>query len=975
MILKHSRTPALRAVFGTTTASLAVLMMASTGAFAQDQMETVTVTGFRASLENTIALKKESTQIVEAVSAEDIGKLPDTSIGEAISRLPGLATQRVNGRASDISIRGTSPDFSTTLLNGREQVSTNDNRSVQFDQYPAELMSGVVIYKTPSADLVGAGLSGTIDMRTIRPLDYDHMVISANVRGQTNSLGELNPKEGKYGWRLGGTYIDQYAGGKLGLVVGISLMDDLNPYQEYASWGFNSGGCSYGGADPGPYTLNGCQALAYNNQAGQHPTYPATVTSKNESYLGVATGGAKFNSVVDDLKRNAAIATLQYRPTENFESTLDLFASTFRDDWQMTRVEAPMYNWGGQDLAPGYTLTDGYVTKGVNTPGVHQIGREESDRKNNDLWAIGWKNVYNNGPWTMMLDAGYSSVQRHSRLLENYAGTSYGGGPGARDPMPYELDSNSVMHVQPVLDYGNYNNMLLTDSGCWGSATGLPSCTQAGYLKYDKIHDHMATLKLEVQRDMGAGFFKSLTAGLYFTNRTKTKSTDEYFLTVKSVADSALAYYAVHGDYTGYVQPAGVLIPDQYRTGVSSGLDYFGIPGFASWDADAAFDGGFYTATHNTGVWAYQKGYNVNEAVYTAYAKADIDTLVANHALTGNVGVQFVYTHQSSSGYAVAWPNAYPITGGLNYGEVLPSMNLAFEVNDTSKIRLGAARELVRARMDQMVNVNSYGYDTSIGKQACTDAQWQQCSPWSGSNGNPKLKPWIADAVDVSYEYYHGKDTYVAVAGFYKNLESYIFKQQTPFDFTGYVPATGYTPHTYMGMVDQDVNGSGGQLVGMEISGAISGGVISDLLEGFGFTGNVSYTDTSLKGVSNSGTNTPLPGMSKLVYNGTMFYDRDGFSARVNYNFRSRFYAQIKGFDNTYTNNEMKAQAWLGAQIGYTFQEGTVKGLSINLQADNLLHAKQTMYHYDTNPNDTRNNQDWWRFGTTYQVSLSYRFE
>lgn len=957
MILKTSRSTAIRAGLGTTATSLAVLILATSGAFAQEGTEVVTVTGFRASLENTIALKKESTQIVEAVSAEDIGKLPDTSIGEAISRLPGLATQRTNGRASDISIRGTSPDFSTTLLNGREQVSTNDNRSVQFDQYPAELMSGVVVYKTPSADLVGAGLSGTIDMRTIRPLDYDHMVVSANMRGQTNSLGELNPKEGQYGWRLGGTYIDQFAGGKLGLVVGVSLMDDLNPYQEYASWGYPSGGwCPPSGT---------CAPA-------QTPVVPSS---------DVVPGGAKFNSVVDGLKRNAALATLQYRPSENFESTLDLFASTFRDDWRVTRVEAPMYNWGGQDLLPGYTVKDGYVTAGTFTQGVHQIGREESDRKDNDLWAIGWKNTYTAGPWTAVLDAGYSSVQRHSRLLENYAGTSYGGGGGATDPMPFTLDSNMVMRVKPALDYSNYNNMLLADSGCWGNVNGL-NCAQQGYLKYDKVHDHMATLKLEVQRDLGAGFFKNVTAGVYFTNRTKTKSTDEYFLVVKSVWDAANTYYAAHGNsYSGYAMPTGTPIPDQYRTGVSSGLDYFGIPGFASWNADAAFDGGFYTGVHNTGPWAYQKGYDVNEAVYTAYIKTDIDTNLADHAVTGNVGMQFVYTHQTSAGFGVSFPNnappiVIPITGGLNYGEVLPSANLAFEVNDSSKIRLGGARELVRARMDQMVNVNSYGFDASSpGKITCTDAQWQQCSPWSGSVGNPKLKPWIAEAVDLSYEYYHGKDTYVAVAGFYKNLESYIYKQTTAFDFTGYLPATGYTPLTYKGYVDEDVNGSGGNVAGVEVSGAFSGGALSDSLEGFGLTGNISYTDSSLKGVSNSGAATPLPGLSKLVYNTTMYYDHDGFSVRVNYNFRSRYYAQIKGFDNTYTNNEFKAQAWLGAQIGYTFQEGTAKGLSVNLQADNLLHSKQLMYHFDANPNDTRNNQDWWRFGTTYQVSVSYRFE
>ena len=921
--------------------SIAVLLIASGGAWAQDTgTEVVTVTGFRASLENTIALKRESTQIVEAVSAEDIGKLPDTSIGEAISRLPGIATQRLNGRAQDISIRGLSPDFSTTLLNGREQVSTNDNRSVQYDQYPAELMRGVVIYKTPSADLVGAGLSGTIDMQTIRPLDYDHMVVSVNARGETNSLGELNPKEGKYGWRLGGTYIDQYAGGKLGVVIGVALMDDLLPYNEFAPWGWPSGTPT-----TGPY-------------AGQ-------------TIYGI--GGAKFNSVVDDLKRNAALATVQYRPNENWETTIDLFATTYRDDWQEMRIEAPMYSWGGQSPTDP-TITDGYITADTAfTPGVHEIGRSESDRHNNDLWAVGWKTVYNSGPWTAMLDAGYSSVQRHSRLLEEYAGTGNGGVGGARDPMPYTMNSDDIMFITPALDYGDYNNMLLTDSGCWGGVPGLPGCTQDGYLKYDKIHDHMFTLKGEVQYQVG-GFFKNIVAGVYYTNRTKTKSTDEYFLTVKSLADDATAYYAANGDsYAGYVAPLGAPIPDQYRTGVSKGLSYFGIPGFAAWNADAALDGGNYVLTHNTGVWAYQKGYDVNEIVYTGYLKANIDSSIGDHGFGGDIGLQFVLTHQGSSGYAVAWPNAYPISGGAEYGELLPSMNLALDITETSKIRLGAARELVRARMDQMVDVNSYSF--SSANVTCPDSQWTSCSPWSGTTGNPKLKPWIADAVDLSYEFYSGKDTYLAAAGFYKNLESYIYTQHEPFDFTGYVYPAGPAPLTNMGYVSEDVNGSGGQIVGFELSGAVTGDAISDVLDGFGLTGNVSYTDSSMKGVSDSGPSTPLPGLSKLVYNATVYYENAGFSARVNYNSRSRWYSEIKGFDNTYTRNEFKAQGWLGAQIGYTFEEGPMKGLSLNLQADNLLHETQTMYQFQADPNDARQVMDWWRYGTTYQVSIAYKFE
>ncbi|MFZ9801328.1 MAG: TonB-dependent receptor plug domain-containing protein, partial [Burkholderiaceae bacterium] len=123
----------------------------------------VTVTGIRGALESAVNIKRESDNIVEVISAEDLGKLPDTSVAEGLSRLPGITSQRTGGRAQQISIRGLGPDFATALLNGREQVTTGDSRGVEFDQYPSELLHRVVVYKTPDGGLLGQGLSGTVD--------------------------------------------------------------------------------------------------------------------------------------------------------------------------------------------------------------------------------------------------------------------------------------------------------------------------------------------------------------------------------------------------------------------------------------------------------------------------------------------------------------------------------------------------------------------------------------------------------------------------------------------------------------------------------------------------------------------------------------------------------------------------------------------------------------------------------------------
>ena len=162
------------AVVGSTAGGCAILLLA-TGPAARAQnapdatriassdqtLQEVVVTGIRKSIEDTVTAKKNDDRIIEEVSTEDIGKLPDASIAESIARLPGLAAQRTNGRAQTLDIRGMGPDFTVTLLNGREQASVNDNRTVEFDQYPSELVNAVKVYKTPDAGMAYQGIAGT----------------------------------------------------------------------------------------------------------------------------------------------------------------------------------------------------------------------------------------------------------------------------------------------------------------------------------------------------------------------------------------------------------------------------------------------------------------------------------------------------------------------------------------------------------------------------------------------------------------------------------------------------------------------------------------------------------------------------------------------------------------------------------------------------------------------------------------------
>jgi len=277
---------------GTTTVA-----MAAEG----DNIEEVVVTGIRHGIEDAIEIKKGNDSIVEAISAEDIGKLPDTSIADSISRLPGLTSQRAEGRASAISLRGTDPGFTTALLNGREQVSTGDNRSIEFEQYPSELLSAVVVYKTPDSGLIGQGLAGTIDLRTTRPLNYGRRTMAFNLRGEANSHDDLGADSDEKGYRASFSYIDQFADDTIGVTFGVARL--VSPL------------ATRGAGTYEPWHANGTPGAS-------NPTWQVNPGVGADTFI---TDGIKVRTDMGDNQRDGAMAALQWRPNDNFSSIFDVY--------------------------------------------------------------------------------------------------------------------------------------------------------------------------------------------------------------------------------------------------------------------------------------------------------------------------------------------------------------------------------------------------------------------------------------------------------------------------------------------------------------------------------------------------------------------------------------------------------------------------------------------------------------------------
>uniref|UniRef100_UPI003B9A26B0 TonB-dependent receptor plug domain-containing protein n=1 Tax=Novosphingobium sp. TaxID=1874826 RepID=UPI003B9A26B0 len=244
---------AIRTFTAAAGASLAAMTiaLAASPALAQDasaeaqaapeEEQAIVVTGFRAALATAVNTKKTSSVIVESVSAEDIGRLPDASIGESIARLPGLTTQRLFGRANSIAIRGSSADLSSTTLNGRPQTSTGEQRNVEFDQFPSEIVSRVDVYKAPQANLVHQGLVGTVDIKTIRPLEFGKGLVSFGGRGTYTDLGKVNTDSNEFGYRATGTYVGQFMEDRLGVALSAAYTDEPYQAQEFEAWGYADG--------------------------------------------------------------------------------------------------------------------------------------------------------------------------------------------------------------------------------------------------------------------------------------------------------------------------------------------------------------------------------------------------------------------------------------------------------------------------------------------------------------------------------------------------------------------------------------------------------------------------------------------------------------------------------------------------------------------------------------------------------------
>jgi len=885
------------ALFAAAFASPAYAQTSAAAQASEPPMTAVVVSGIRRGIEDAISVKKDSSSIVEAISAEDIGKLPDVSIAESISRLPGLAAQRVAGRAQVISIRGLSPDFSTTLLNGREQVSTGDNRSVEFDQYPSELISGVTVYKTPDAGLVGQGLSGTIDMQTVRPLSFGGRAVALNARGEKNSLGRIADAKAT-GNRFSASYIDQFANRTIGIALGYAHLETPildNETGLYEPWKRDA----RPGLPAGTFASDGIKAVARSG--------------KNE--------------------RDGLMGVLQYRPNKQWTSIVDVYASRFKSEETANQIEVNLGDYNG-GYTPGLLYTNPVIGNGTiaggTATGVYPLVRGMYGKRKDDIRAAGWSNELKMDGWSLFADLNYSKAKRAEISLENNTQISNAAGDPFLDAVKLGYGNGAFSQLSFGRDYSNPANLYVRNT-IYGS----------GYGKTPRVEDELKGFKLSAKFDatgMLEKAFSSFDIGVNYSDRSKDKSQPEGNINLKGAATTI---------------SSDLMYP-------SADLGFAGAGFIPTWNVPAVVAKYMVFAPTDDQGYLIAKSWSVSEKILTSYAKANIEAeLGENVSLRGNIGVQVQRTDQSSASryFDNTSGTIKPVDDGKKYTDVLPSMNLAFGFDHQQTLRLAAAKQLARPRVDQLRSALDFNVGTNDFKP-------------SGSGGNARLDPWRANAFDVSYEKYFDKKAYFAVAGFYKKLKTYIFTQTKDYDFSQFTPGTPAI--TNIGNYSAPYNGQGGTLKGAELSGSLPLNMLTPALDGFGVSASTTYTDSkiSIEDPSGSiGQHIPLPGLSKRVSNLTAYYEKNGFESRISQRRRSDFVGEIGNFANDRALRYVVGENVIDLQVGYTFNSGTLKGLGLVAQVNNLRNAA-----YETYNGDRSQQLEYQKYGRTVLVGANYKF-
>lgn len=643
-------------------------------------------------------------------------------------------------------------------------------------------------------------------------------------------------------------------------------------------------------------------------------------------------------------KRDGVMATLQYRPSNAWTSTLDAFHTKAEQIDTANQFELNLSNYNG-GYTPGLNISNVRVNDsnsftGGDASGVYPLVRGMYNKREDTIDAFGWNNEITAGAVKITADLNYSKATRDELNTENNL---------QRAPMP-QLDTvgvsvvgNGFSQLAPGMDYSNPDQLFLTNT-IYGS----------GYGKVPSVEDVLKGARLQASFPMpeALSWFSDYGCRRQLRQSRKTENP---------------AGRQHHPWRAGRVH---------HRIGPAIRA---GQPGLCRHRYPARLErpgGGL--ALHAVqsqrrclvhGV----KAWTVEEKITTAWLRANLDTEWGDVGVRGNIGVQLQSADQSSranywDASQPAGSEVRPIDDGKTYRDWLPSLNLAFQFPYEQTLRFAMAKQVARPRVDQLRASLEFGVDTSTGRPGA-------------SGGNPMLDPWRANAIDLSYEKYFAERAYVAAAFFYKDLKSYIYTQSRDnYDFSalvaGYVPPPGSAPVLTTGTFSAPFNGKGGTLRGVELTASLPLDLVFAPLEGFGIQASATFNDSDVKirdpeSASSVGDGEiSLPGLSERVYNLTAYYEHKGFEARVSQRRRSDFIGEIGNFNGNRTLRYVVGENITDAQISYSFNDSSdLAGLTLLLQASNLSNSPYRTYA------ETKDRPlEYIEWGRTFVLGVNYKF-
>ena len=919
--------------------------------------------GFSRSLIQSLNQKRFSDTVSEQLSADDLGALPDVSMADALTRLPGISAVRTGGQAAEINIRGLSGGFVFSTLNGREQVSTSGSRSIEFDQYPSELISSAAVYKSPKASLIEGGVAGTVELQTASPLDNDQQhKFTANVRGMYNDRASEVFDATEYGDRISFSYQGKFFDDTLGVALGYARLFQPSVATQFIGFAYN-----------GNKDVDG---LA-NDTDGP-------VDNPANEYI---SEGFELQHLGGEETRNGYLTSIEWAPADNFKLKGDAFLSRFDSE---SFARGFRVKFGGPSAVYANPVLDGNAVIGgaINRTSnsftrVEIVNDDNQDFDEVDSYGI-------NADWQITERLNVNADVSLSRAKSNF-----------RNGLLWALVAEDATVENPVFDTNvslNYqlNGLNLPDVG-FNQADAFSDIDRVMVSKYGiypyENEDEVKAFRLDFKYELENNWFSSIEFGARYSDReySNNRSVFEYgndgaFSSTQPplrLTDDMATVVDWQGEFSYFPSYLAIDLDKALNAWFPSGIPqpvqtWGNADGVVDLDGDGEPDAQGYTTNYS---WTMLQSGSVYEEVVSAYLMLNIDTEIGTLPVTGNIGIRRVDTDQSATvlenvggdpqlgAQYIVDDNGIvndlyaPSVLGIKYTDYLPSLNLNFKVSDATQIRFAAAKVMARAPINRLAGDAS----ASVNNDGEINGS---------STNNPFLKPFYADQYDISYEqYFEDTDGALVVAAFYKNIDSFIDTVAIEnFDFKGngfnvpeYIvdPVSGEQIETTNGVYTTAVNNAkGGYIRGIELAYTQVFSFLPSPFEGLGINASYSYTESEVQSITDLGGDSvsqDLPGLSNNVFNGTLFYSYENFETRLNVRYRDDFVSEQVAVNEQVVNFD--AETVVDFQTSYQFTDS----FGMLLQVNNLTDEPTQSYFGTTSKTGTTQ-----FFGRQFYLGFTY---